>query len=105
MKYEIEPTQSDYAATVAAAYAAQYLNDSGGMMGNPQIYFSLARDEFDYCSSLTPLSDSDVAIEEIEEGLYGDPKSADDIEVYLMSNSSLFEAAVDLIDAANEDEE
>ena len=105
MKYEINPTQSDYAATVAAAYAAQYLNDSGRMMNNPQIYFSLARDEFDYCSSLTPLSDSDVAIEEIEDGLYGDIKSANDIKIYLMSNNSLFDDAVDLINTANEDEE
>lgn len=98
-----EPNRRAYASTVAAAYANQYHPDRRfrcRVMGDAVVIYNHAENEFYYQSSLTPLEDDEVAIETIEEGVFGDTGTRQvrrQIESYVLERDDLWQDVLDRI--------
>lgn len=80
-----------FAEAAADAYINQYIIGQG-VMGQPVVYYNRTNKTYGWCSKMTPLSEDEVAVEWLEEGIYGetgdDPSLARQLIVdYLVSET------------------
>ena len=61
------------AKTVANAYFSQYV-DGNEVMNDPIIVFDSNTRQFEWQSSLTPLQDSEIQVDTLADGMFGDTK-------------------------------
>lgn len=66
--------RAQLATTVANAYFSQYIKDDGGVANDPIIVFDKNTQQFDWQSSLTPLQDSEIQVDTLTDGMFGDPE-------------------------------
>lgn len=69
-----QPDRQQFAETVADAYFSQYGSESrrSVVMNNPAIDYDTDDGTFGWCSSLTPSNESEIRVDELEEGVFGD---------------------------------
>ena len=77
-----------FADQCADAYVNQFIDPDGHkVMNQPVVYYNRTTGGFGWCSSLTPLSENEVAVEQIEQGIYGETGDDPDIARDAISQS------------------
>jgi hypothetical protein len=96
--------RKEFAQSVAGAYFGQYISDEefGKVMNNPVIDYSLEDDRFCSCSSLTLKLDNEVRVLELEEGMFGEVDTEENLVSYLVDNDELWNEVVEKIESAKE---
>jgi hypothetical protein len=98
--------RKEFAQSVAGAYFRQYVLDDefDKVMNNPVIDYSLEDDRFCSCSSLTLKLDSEVRVLELEDGMFGEVDTEENLIAYLVDNDELWNEVVEKIKSANDQE-
>lgn len=70
----MKPNRKQFAKIVADAYFSQYGSEQRRrrVMNNPAIDFNTDNGKFRWCSSLTPSGETEIRVDELEAGLFGD---------------------------------